>query len=396
MQGWSRPAVLFVLGATALSSAVHCASPPAPPAPRSVGATIAPIIGGVPATEYGEAATLTMHKPGIVGYCSATVIAPRVVLTAGHCVDSFFSWDVYVGTESRAAEGAETFDWNEGGATNVNPNHHDIGLVYLTEPITLPSYPTLATAPVPDGTRVVNVGRIQDGTLTDALYMAPVAVEDATPIGFPFDYTSPVIIQSGDSGGPAFREGTHEIVAVNSGANETLQVLARVDLLTTWIADRVATHPVTSGGSSSSSSSSSSGGSSSSSSSGGSSSSSSSGGSSSSSSSSGAVGPSEVEPNDTQASAQTLLSSISGTLAGPADVDWYAFAAPVGTSQIRLVGDADATFDIGFVADTRCLFALWRQTAARITVRGGETRLCLRASSASHTDQSYTLSAAIE
>ena len=375
MQGWSRPAVLFVLGATALSSAIHCASPPPPPTPRSVGATIAPIIGGVPATEYGEAATLTMHKPGIVGYCSATVIAPRVVLTAGHCVDSFVSWDVYVGTESRAAEGAETFDWNEAGATTVNPNHHDIGLVYLTEPITLPSYPTLAAAPVPDGTRVVNVGRIQDGTLTDALYMAPVAVEDATPIGFPFDYTSADIIQSGDSGGPAFREGTHEIVAVNSGANDTLQVLARVDLLTTWISDRVAAHPVTSGGSSSSSSS---------------------GGSSSSSSSSGAVGPSEVEPNDTQASAQTLLSSISGSFAGPTDVDWYAFAAPVGTSQIRLVGEADATFDIGFVADTRCLFALWRQTAARITVRGGETRLCLKASSASHTDQGYTLSATSE
>lgn len=378
MQGWSRSAVLFVLGAMALSSAIHCASPAPPaPAPRAVGATISPIIGGVPATEYGEAATLTMHKPGIVGYCSATLIAPRVVLTAGHCIDSFVSWDVYVGTESRAAEGAETFDWNEGGATTVNPNHHDIGLVYLTEPITLPSYPTLASAKVPDGTRVVNVGRVQDGTLTDALYMAPVAVEDATPIGFPFDYTSADIIQSGDSGGPAFREGTHEIVAVNSGANDTLQVLARVDLLTTWIADRVAAHPVASSGSSSSSSSSS-------------------GGSSSSSSSSSSGGPSEVEPNDTQAAAQTLVSGVSGTLAGPADVDWYAFAAPVGTSQLRLVGDADAAFDIGFVADTRCLFALWRQTAARITVRGGETRLCLKLSSASHTDQTYTLSATSE
>ncbi len=383
MQGWSRPALFVLLGALALSSAVHCASPSPAPAPRAVGATLSPIIGGVPASEYGEAATLTMHKPGIVGYCSATVIAPRVVLTAGHCVDSFVSWDVYVGTEARAAEGAETFDWNEAGATTVNPNHHDIGLVYLTQPITLPAYPTLAAAKVPDGTRVVNVGRVKDGTLTDALYMAPVAVEDATPIGFPFDYTSPDIIQSGDSGGPAFREGTHEIVAVNSGANETLQVLARVDLLTTWIADRVAAHPVPSSGSSSSSSSS-----------GGASSSSSSSGGASSSSSSG--GPTEVEPNDTQASAQTLASSVSGTLAGAADVDWYTFAAPVGTSQLRLAGDADAVFDIGFVADTRCLFALWRQTATRITVRGGETRLCMKVSSASHTDQGYALSTTSE
>lgn len=57
--------------------------------------TSAPIIGGTTASAYPEAVLLDMYKAG-ASYpsmiCSASVIAPRVVLTAGHCVGFGRGW----------------------------------------------------------------------------------------------------------------------------------------------------------------------------------------------------------------------------------------------------------------------------------------------------------------
>ena len=208
-----------------------------------VGVALEPIIGGVPATGYPEAALLDMGAAnGAVYACSATLIAPKVVLTAGHCVDAMTSFNVYVGTTKRPGGSAEVYDWHENGATTVNPNHHDIGLVYLQDAITLPSYPKLATSAVANGSRVLNVGRILNNQLTSSLYQASTNVTGAAAVGYPYDYYSPDIIEHGDSGGPVFADGTHTIVAVNSGAGGGTQVLARVDLLYSWIQDRIATH----------------------------------------------------------------------------------------------------------------------------------------------------------
>ncbi len=211
------------------------------PSSEPVGVSLEPIIGGVPATGYPEAALLDMHDAsGGSWACSASLIAPKVVLTAGHCVDGMTSFDVYVGTTKRPAVGSEVYDWHENGATTVNPNHHDIGLVYLQDAITLSSYPTLALSPVANGTRVLNVGRILNNKLTSSLYQAGTNVTNASTLGFPYDYYSPDIIEHGDSGGPVFADGTHTIVAVNSGAGNGTQVLARVDLVNAWLKDRIA------------------------------------------------------------------------------------------------------------------------------------------------------------
>ena len=209
----------------------------------SVGATGEPIIGGTPAAMYPEAGYLNIDFTASGGYiCSSVLIAPKVALTAGHCVDGHTKWEFHVGSDVRSTTSAATYDWNEHGATTVNPNHHDLGLVFFDQAITLASYPSIAKAKVANGAKVTNVGRINNGAATNALYGVDTTVSDGAAIGYPLSYQSSDVIQPGDSGGPDFASGTHTIVAVNSGAGGSIEVLARVDLVYDWIQAQIAAH----------------------------------------------------------------------------------------------------------------------------------------------------------
>jgi hypothetical protein len=203
------------------------------------------IIGGDPATDYPEAVLVDLSQNGQpVGLCSGSLIAPTVVLTAGHCVYGYDGWTVtapFANGQTATATSWATYDWTNTGNT-VDPNQHDLGLVFLSSPITLPAYPTIATSKLPDGSLVSSIGRIDDGQASfTELFLAPaVPVEDGSSVGYPLDYKTVETIQHGDSGGPVVADGTHEIVAVNSGGGGGVAVLARTDLLATWIADQVA------------------------------------------------------------------------------------------------------------------------------------------------------------
>jgi hypothetical protein len=179
--------------------------------------------------------------------CSGVVIAPQVVLTAGHCVDVYTGWSVqapFVLQSSSASKG-ETFDWKSDGSKIV-PNLHDVGLVYLDQPIRLPRYPALATSPVADGSDIVNIGRVDDSGVssTELFVSSPLPVKNAASVGCPYDYVGAQAIEKGDSGGPVEVPGTtpHLLVAVNSGVNRGTELLARTDLLARWIGDRIAAH----------------------------------------------------------------------------------------------------------------------------------------------------------
>lgn len=233
------------LSFAACLSLAACA--PAPDTGENVGRADRPIIGGSKATAYPEAVLIDMKEGGrITSACSGAIIAPRVVLTAGHCIYGFDGWNVtapYAAGQKASSASGVTLDWTNAGET-VDPSMHDVGLIFLDQAITLSTYPKIAETPLANGAQVVNVGRIDDGVLSNTnLYVSkPITVSSAAPYGYPYDYIAREVIESGDSGGPDLIPGTHTIVAVNSGGGGGTEVLARVDLLASWIEQQVAAH----------------------------------------------------------------------------------------------------------------------------------------------------------
>ena len=205
------------------------------------------IKGGSLATDYPESVLLLMKVGGQPKeLCSGSLISPTVVITAGHCVHGFNSWSVtapFANGQTSVTSKATTFDWNS-GSDNVDPNTHDVALVLLDTPINIAAYPTIASGSLSDGSTVVNVGRINNGQLSyTALYKSkPLPVTSGASVGYPFDYKASEVIEHGDSGGPVFIPGTHTLVAVNSGGGGGTEILARVDLLHSWILQQIAAH----------------------------------------------------------------------------------------------------------------------------------------------------------
>lgn len=216
---------------------------------ESLGSSVDEIRGDARAVMYPESVLVdlmlsTTHK----ARCSGVAIAPRAVLTAGHCVRGAKSWRItapYASGQTATASDGMTYDWDDPTRV-VDPTEHDLGLVFLEAPILLGAYPIVAEHPLGDGASIVNVGRVRDGTISNAdLFVSPeIPVIHGSKAGFPYDYAAIDEIQSGDSGGPAFTSGTHTLVAINSGAGKRLEVLARVDLLAAWIREQVAARDV--------------------------------------------------------------------------------------------------------------------------------------------------------
>lgn len=279
-------AAFALLGALVLAAAATAASPA--PHPRSHAATApsdpratASVIGGHSAniTEYPYLAFIEGVQ-ATAGYaCTGTVVAPRVVLTAGHCVEDIESSSIVEPTLIAVATGVSNLKTIPQAQIstvervlaypNFDPTelHGDAGLLILSAPVTAPP---IALATAEDATLYEpgdmltvagwGIDNRRTGHAPSQLQSATVPIEEpsrckeGTKRFYPFfdperqvcTLDAPhfhITTCHGDSGGPAIAtrpDGTPVEVGVTSlgdgSCNPTSPaVYTRVDQISSWV-----------------------------------------------------------------------------------------------------------------------------------------------------------------
>ncbi len=212
-----------------------------------------------PAGAYEEAVTIAPEDASIET-CTGVIVAPRVVLTAAHCVVYARSktWTVTApfapgGVETHVATDGEPMD---AGFRNVNRADYalhemrDLAVLYTTVPFAGARRPILEPTAYAAGKGAVPVfvsavGRATAASPLGLALSAMTSLESAAPSIAGIDYATARLTGPAESGGPLFVEGTHQLVGVHAHvtANGKNDVWARLDGdAFTWIREKVTFH----------------------------------------------------------------------------------------------------------------------------------------------------------
>ena len=164
------------------------------PAAGSDGASESQIKGaGSSGATYPEAVLIDAHNKNDkknTWKCSGTVIAPKVVLTSGICAGSHTSWTVtapYAKNQTSTSASSAAYRWSFNAKGHTDLKAHNIGLIFLDDPITLTEYPVLAKKPIASADKAIAIGRAHDKQVsdTDLFTSAPLSLRASTPAIFP-------------------------------------------------------------------------------------------------------------------------------------------------------------------------------------------------------------------
>lgn len=206
-------------------------------APEAVEVAASPILGGT--VDSGDPAVVMLVSipadQSTFETCTATLVAPTVLLTAAHCVDPSthggFTFGVFLGPDASAYPTAASLapQLAAVSAMHVHPDydraapfHADLGVAILAAPLAVTPVPFLRAAPAAElvgkPARIVGYGQTSYGDLNEIKHeattvLASIGADDTVVVG---DGVKRSCV--GDSGGPALVTlgGVETIVGIDS------------------------------------------------------------------------------------------------------------------------------------------------------------------------------------